>query len=503
MKPTSLPGWILAAICALTAPASLPAQTRPATAAHRAGASSSAPTTIPALLLSDIHLDPYADPAKVARLNAAPIAQWSAIFSAPASATQQQDFAALQRACPVFGVDTSDTLWQSSLSAIHAHAANIRFATLSGDLLGHYFDCKYKTLLPAASHADYLDFVEKTVRYIVGGLRAALPGVPVYLAMGNNDTACGDYQLDPEHDEFLGRVAPIVAEAAGVSDADRASVLQDFTAGGYYSVPLAGLPHARLIVLDDIYLSAKYTACNGASDLAPGKAQLAWLEDQLAAARQRKEHVWVMGHIPPGVNLVATALKMTNVCASGQPQMFLGSERLADILGSSSDTVRLVLFGHTHNDEMRLLGDRSSANPGGPAGPGVPAKIVAAILPINGNPSTFTVAKVDPETATLDDYTVFQASNLTGVAATWPVEYTYSTTYRQPAFNAAAVSALIAEFQKDPSAAASASHAYLHNFFPGAPVLAFMLQAVWPQYVCSMDHDSGAGFAACACSAGK
>ena len=29
-------------------------------------------------------------------------------------------------------------------------------------------------------------------------LRGALPGVPVYAALGNNDSDCGDYQLDPD-----------------------------------------------------------------------------------------------------------------------------------------------------------------------------------------------------------------------------------------------------------------------------------------------------------------
>ncbi len=181
------------------------------------------PTTIPALFLSDIHLDPFADPAKVARLNAAPIAQWPAILTAPASPTQPQDSAALSNACPTRGIDTPNVLWQSSLHAIRTHAASVRFVTVSGDLLAHSFDCKYKTLLPAATHADYVAFTEKTAAYIVTGLRATLPGIPVYIALGNNDSGCGDYHLDPAHDDLLARLAPIVADAAGLPDADRAS----------------------------------------------------------------------------------------------------------------------------------------------------------------------------------------------------------------------------------------------------------------------------------------
>jgi sphingomyelin phosphodiesterase acid-like 3 len=379
------------------------------------------------------------------------------------------------------------------------HAAGVRFVTVSGDLLAHSFDCKYKTLLPTSTHADYLAFTEKTAAYIVTGLRATLPGVPVYIALGNNDSACGDYHLDPAHDDLLAHLAPVVADAARLSAADRDSVLQDFSTGGFYNVPLANTPYTRLIVLDDIYLSARYTACSGTPDPAPGIAQLAWLDAQLAAARQHNEHVWVMAHIPPGVDLIATARKLTNLCGGDQLQMFLGDEHLAEVLANYPDTVRLALFGHTHTDELHLLASSSDAQPG----EGVPLKIVASITPINGNRPTFTVARINPATATLADYTVFEASNLTGIATTWSAEYTYSTAYHQPAFNAAAASTLIADFQSDPSAQASSSQSYLHNYFPGAGNLAILLQTVWPQYTCSMAHDSAAAFTACACSTAK
>jgi sphingomyelin phosphodiesterase acid-like 3 len=451
------------------------------------------PTTIPALFLSDIHLDPFADPAKVVRLNAAPIAQWPAIFAAPPSPTQQQDSAALSQACPTRGVDTPHALWQSSLHAIQAHATGLRFVTVSGDLLAHSFDCKYKTLLPAATHADYLAFTEKTAAYVVSGLRAALPGVLIYIALGNNDSACADYHLEPAHDDFLAGIAPVVAQAAGIPDADRTSVLRDFTTGGYYSAPLANIPNTRLIVLDDIFLSTKYAACSGLPDPAPGNAQLDWLDAQLAAARQHNERVWILAHIPPGVDLYTTfitARRLTNFCAGLQPQMFLSSERLAKILAAYPGTVRLALFGHTHSDEMRLLGS-----------PGVPLKLVASISPVNGNRPTFTVARVDPATATLVDYTVFEASDLSGIATTWSAEYTYSTAYHQPAFNAVTASTLISKFQADPSAQTPASQAYLRNFFPGD--ISSIIQFVWPQYACSMAHDSAADFTACACAAAK
>lgn len=470
-----------------------------------------APSTIPALFLSDIHLDPFHDPAKVAQLNAAPATQWPAILAAPDSPTQPADAAALQAACPTRGIDTPAILWQSSLKAIRANTSasagtHPSFVTISGDLLAHSFDCKYKTLVPAGTHTSYLAFTEKTIRYVVSSLRATLPGVPVYIALGNNDSGCGDYQLDPHNDDFLALIAPIVAEALAPalpsSGPAHDAVLRDFAAGGYFSAPLSAIPNTRILILDDVYSSARYATCAKLPDPAPAAAQLAWLDAQLADARSRHQSVWVLSHIPPGVDLYNTALRQTDVCAQGQPVMFLGSDKLAQTLAAYPATVRLALFGHTHADEMRLLLPEPAPPSSTASQPlGVPLKITASITPVNGNNPSFTLAQIDPATATLTDYTVIVASNQTGIATTWSKEYTYSFTFHEPSFSAASLAGLIGNFDADPSAATAPSQAYLHNYFPGiVGARAALLTLAWRQYACSMDHDSAQTFAACVCA---
>jgi hypothetical protein len=86
-----------------------------------------------------------------------------------------------------------------------------------------------------------------------------------------------------------------------------------------------------------------------------------------------------------------------------------------------------------------------------------------------------------------------------GASTKWAPEYTYSATYHKPAFDAPAVAALITGFQADPAAQSAASRAYLRNYFPGD--ISSIIQFAWPQYACSMDHDSGKSFAACVCPA--
>ncbi len=462
-----------------------------------------AKATVQALFLSDIHLDPFHDPAKVVELNGAPAGQWPGILARPDSATQAKNYAALQAVCPVRGVDTSYALWESSLRAIKRDAAHVKFATVSGDLMAHSFDCKYKTLVPAGTHADYLAFVEKTIRTVVNGLREAVPGVPVYVGLGNNDSGCGDYALDASGDAFLAEIAPIVDEALGAEgrgkDGGRAAILKDFKAGGYYSAALpAAVPNTRIVVLDDIYSSGKYKNCAKGASSEAATAQLDWLGAQLDAAREKGEKVWVLGHIPPGVDLYTTAKNVPNLCEAGKADMFLGSEKLAEILAAYPDTVKLALFGHTHSDEMRLLLPEAG---GGIGKQGVPLKVTASITAVNGNNPTFTLAQIDPAAATLADYTVVMASNQTGIETTWAPEYTYSAAYGEADFSAASLADLIGKFKADATGSGPASQLYLRSYFPGDTGMhAMVLQLVWPMYACAMDHDSAKAFAACVCA---
>jgi sphingomyelin phosphodiesterase acid-like 3 len=182
--------------------------------------------------------------------------------------------------------------------------------------------------------------------------------------------------------------------------------------------------------------------------------------------------------------------------------MFLNSESLAELLAQNADIVRLAIFGHTHADEMRLLTPESNLTSArAQTARGVPLKIVASITPINGNRPSFTLATIDPVTATLTDYTVFMASNSTGVATTWPPEYSYSTTFHEPAFDAASLATLIPTLQSDGAAKTAASQAYLRNYFPGD--ISSAIQFAWPEYACSLEHNSARSFAACACAAAK
>ncbi len=124
---------------------------------------------------------------------------------------------------------------------------------------------------------------------------------------------------------------------------------------------------------------------------------------------------------------------------------------------------------------------------------------------MHGNRPTFTLARVSPAAATLIDYTVVMASNTTGVDTSWAPEYTYSTTYHQPAFDSASLTALIANFQADPGDQSPTSQAYIRQYFPSnataATANAAVISAAWRySTACSLNHDSAKSFAACTCT---
>jgi len=397
--------------------------------------------TIPVLMLSDLHFDPFRNAAKVPKLAAAPTSEWAAILDQPDSEADLQNAAPAQ-ACGTKGADSSYALLTSSLKAEKEHAAGVRFVTISGDLLVHQFDCRYNALMKSGGKTGYAQFAEKTASFVIERVEATFPGVPVYVALGNNDSSCGDYKMDVADRFFTGTSKAVIDGLRGADPAELKQARTDYEADGYFAVTLPGLTHkTRLLAIDDIFLSRKHTSCADKPDSVGADKAIAWLKDQLHAASENNERVWVMGHIPPGIDVYAT-IRKGDVCSGTKPETFVAAkDGLGDVIANNSSTVRLAIFGHTHMDEMKLLVSDTGGR--------VPMKGVASISPVDGNIPSFTVARIDPATSEMSDYTVFTASNKTGITATWSREYSFREAYHKPNFSAATLSDLTTGFDAD------------------------------------------------------
>ena len=463
----------------------IPAQAEPAVRSQ----------TVQVLLTSDVHFEAFWDPVKVRRLAEAPVEKWASIFASPDSGDRQQRFAALEQTCHVRGEDTSYPLLRSSLTAMRSHASRPSYIVLSGDLVAHAFRCKFDATFPGARPAQYRAFVEKTIEFVLLQVRITFPGTPVFASLGNNDTDCGDYEINAGS-PFLLALAP--AFTKDVHGPLHEAALKSFAAEGDYSAALPPPFHkTRLLVLDNLFEAVKYQSCSGNPDLQAGRSQVAWLQGQLEAARRNRQHVWVVAHIPPGIDPYATVRKAVNVCAGQPPVDFLSSNALGQTLADFSDVVRLAIFAHTHMDEIRLLRSRQA----GSGGSAVAAKLVPSISPVNGNHPSFLVARVAPGSATLDDYKVIVASNKTGIGTQWTEEYDFGQEYHQAKFDSPSVAALVQSFSADPSATQRASQSYAQNFFVGRNIPE--LKPFWPQYVCALSNMSASAYRSCVCAAAK
>ncbi len=454
-----------------------------------------APHPVSVVMLSDLHFDPYHDPAKVPALLAAPVMQWANILNDPDSVSQADDYNKLQTACHARGVDSSLAVLESSLHAAHAQQPEPLFVTVSGDLLTHNFDCRLKTLVPSATPADLSSFAAKTIAFLAARLHDSFPGAPVYLALGNNDSGCANYHQSPSS-PFVAAVSDSIASDFTKSREIKTAV-KAFSRRGDYSVLLPKSMHrTRLVVLQDVFQSPGFGACGTDKVDDAVDAQNHWLREQLIAAKHEHQTVWVMAHIPPGVDTYASFHKFikdpSKMCPVDAPTMQLGSEGLTRTLTDYAPIVKLAIFAHTHMDEIKVLHNSEGA--------AIPAKLVPSISPVNGNVPAFLVAKVRPDTAVMLDYTVYAASD--AQAGSWAEEYRFGSAYGLPDFSADSVAQVASRLAKDKSSSDPMSQTYQRWFLAGDNGdFAHGLKAVWPGYACAIAEDGGPVFQECACPA--
>jgi sphingomyelin phosphodiesterase acid-like 3 len=377
-----------------------------------AAAAAPPPTPPPAtgrfLALSDVHFDPFADPAIVPKLIAAGADRWPAILAssrltAPAGA----------------GSDTNYPLLDSTLKA--ASAASGRegydFILLTGDLLRHDFEDEFAKY-GGGDKAALSAFTAKTVEFVNRELERRFRDAPLIEALGNNDNDCGDYQPRPGA-PFLAATAATLPALAGDKQG-----LADFAAGGNYAFRHPRTPNHLFLVLDSVFWSPKYRDACGASGDAAGSAQLAWLEWQLFRARQRGETVSLVMHIPPGFNPYASTPEA--------PVPFwtdVWRDRFLALAAAYAPVLVAGYSGHTHMDDFRILS--------GPSGPDLAIRITPSVTPFFLNNPSFSVMRYSLADARPTGYVnyVFQSG-------AWQREYEFARTYGYDAYSAANLTAL-------------------------------------------------------------
>ena len=426
------------------------------------------------LALSDIHFDPMADPGLVDRLNRAPAEEWPQIFAG-----------APDKSLGRYGRDTTSPLLASALAAMRRALPRPDFVVMTGDFLAHNFRARFDAAAKDHSEAAYRAFVRRTMRFLALSLERNFPRTPILPVLGNNDSYCGDYRLTPGG-AFLKDTAPTMRRLVGAAASP--GFARDWPRLGNYAARPPAMPRLRILALDTVVFSTRYkAACAGAAAGDPGERLLAWLAMRLAAAQRAREPVWLLFHVPSGIDDFATARAGScpaKIVPLWQPRY---AAAFAALLRRYQDTVAASLAGHLHTDTFRLG-----------TGAGF-TLVVPAISPIFGENPGFEMLRYD-RAGRLADAATWALPGLSGSPA-WREEYRFTNEWRLPRLDRASLAELYRRMGGDAPARARWLSLYALSSEDFWPREAAAREKRTRAAYCAAGEASATGFAACYCGA--
>jgi sphingomyelin phosphodiesterase acid-like 3 len=329
---------------------------------------------------------------------------------------------------------------------------------ITGDLLAHGFPQAYARTMHDTKPEHYRAFVSKTVSFVTAELRLRYNKSQILLTPGNNDNECGDYDIEGGG-PFLSdsaRPARGLARANGRFTADW-KTLGSFTVRPRYT------PGVRIISVNSIFFSNRYQAQNFADSCAPVDSKaatrtFAWLESTVARAEQNREKVWLMFHIPPGIDGFSTMTRYQSLAKAGDSHD-LCSEAIVPmwkpywtslfdhLVAEHQDTITAMFAGHDHTDDFRVI--RGSGNH---------AQFVLIdppISPIYGQNPAFRVVTFRASGQLVDQSTYYLTNLLAAqsdVPGVWALEYSFVDKWHSPRLDAASLNTIYEQLESDPEA---------------------------------------------------
>ncbi len=428
------------------------------------------------VVISDLHFNPFEPPELATALARSAPAAWRATFTA-----------AKDQAMSPTGEDTNHALLASSLATFAKAAAGADFAIVPGDFLAHEFDAKAAKAVGVAPTSQAAgEMAVKTTLFVGDALADALSGKPAIIALGNVDSSCGDYRIEPGG-RYLAATRAMVRRLVG---AERLAPDFDetYAAGGYYAVRHPTVANGLIVVVNDVLWSTRYRDACGTDGLAAAQAMLGWFRDRLARQRASGGRVWLVHHIPWGIDPYTTINTRASSCPA-QVVPFLREPFASDfptLLAEYRDVLQASFSGHTHFDDYRLLIDERGMAIGAD-------KLTPAISPVFGQNPGFQVFTYDRRSGVPSDFSTWYLANPGAVPrdADWRLEYTFTRAFRQPHYSPDAVKTIWKAMLND--SAVQDTYRRLYNV--GRGELAGTLTA----YFCAIGHLDRPSFTACYC----
>ncbi len=396
------------------------------------------------LAISDIHFDPFHSGVSVDTLVNSSYKEWDKIFHDLGNNQFNNYYE-----------DSDYTLFTSFLKEMSAKSSKPDFIIFTGDFLVHHFlDTLYALTNDYSSYASN-SFIHKTFGFITSKINRYFPHIPVFFALGNNDSYTGDYN-SVWNGAFFHQTSGLLFENFIKDPKYKKEFLGTYPVSGCYSIPFPFGKAQRLISLNANFLSEKCPPNEGVH----GKDVLDWLEAELKAARKNNEKVWLITHILPGIDVFDTMDPINPGDKISSAELFLTdnyNDTLIAKIKNYSDVITACFGGHIHMDDFRLFKDK----PGVKEPASVFMHVTPSVSPKFGNNPAFQIFNYDRTTFELLDYNSYYL-DLAAIKKQWAHEYNFNNAYNQKGINRKSLNQIFSDILDDP-----ATRKNYIKFYPG------------------------------------
>lgn len=415
--------------------------------------------SLPLLVFSDVHFNPYYDPSLFQKLVAADVSEWESIFKSSSITAPS-----------TWGSDTNYPLFALALSSIKQNSGTSPLVIYTGDILVHKFQETFFTLYGIQDSAAMQAFADKTVAFFVDQVRSSVGNLPVMFTVGNNDS----YDDNGPDSEFLANTAELYYSKFLNGTGDHQGFLTTYKQGGYYSAELPG-SNLMVIGLNTVAFSSYITGNNDSAV----NAELAWFDAKLSSAKAAGKKVWLLMHLPPGVNIYEAG-KTADGNGHIDPASTTMMEKswIADYQTSFLQTVAkypgvivLTLAGHTHMDEYRILPTSEVV------------EVIPSISPRSGNNPAFRIVTFSSDSLKSTDYRTLNY-DLATTPGQFNSYYTFSKGYFAQGLLDNSLTQLFPTLLTNDTKQAS----YRGYYYSGNNSLNTINNTNWPNYWCGIGN---------------
>jgi sphingomyelin phosphodiesterase acid-like 3 len=399
------------------------------------------------LIASDLHFNPFADPALAPSLARAPVRKWEAILNRSSSTAYSP-----------YGQDTNWWLLQSTLDAMRKAEPDPALVVITGDVLAHGFPQKYAQAISDTNRDHYSAFVSKTVSFLAFELRKRFAKPQILLTPGNSDNDCSDYSIEAG-EAFLNDTAWSVRGLAKANP----RIMGEWKSLGSYTLQPRRIHGLRIISMNSVFFSNKYQpqsfrdGCEAAQSDGPARTY-SWLESTLSRAAQDHEKVWIIMHIPPGIDGYSTMVQYrslsqagsstpADVCSQAIVPMWkpFWTELFDRLIAQYTTTITAIFAGHEHMDDFLVIHAGQAEQQF--------VLIDPPVSPIYGQNPGFRIVTFAAG-GSLTDQTTWYLTNLEAAHSTnpgtWTPEYTFTSEWHSPRLDAASLNSIYDQIRSNP-----------------------------------------------------